>query len=69
MTSHPMVAINGVPPPVVHAGAQVIAAGKWHSMALKADRSVWATGRNNYGQLGDRTKSDTRSFVQVLSGQ
>ena len=69
MTSHPMVAINGVPPSVVHAGAQAIAAGAYHSMALKTDGTVWATGWNRYGRLGDGTTSDKRSFVQVLSGQ
>ena len=65
-----MVAINGVPPSVVHAGAQAIAAaGYEHSMVLKADGTVWATGQNDYGQLGDGTTSDKRSFVQVLSGR
>ncbi|ETR65903.1 MAG: hypothetical protein OMM_13546, partial [Candidatus Magnetoglobus multicellularis str. Araruama] len=30
-----------------------IAAGEYHSLALKNDGSVWAWGRNNHGQLGD----------------
>ena len=64
-----MVAINGVPPSVVHAGAQAIAAGGYHSMVLKADGTVWATGDNRYGQLGDGTTNDKTSFVKVLSGQ
>ena len=64
-----MVAINGVPPSVVHAGAQAIAAGFWHSMVLKADGTVWATGYNGNGQLGDGTTSRKTSFVKVLSGQ
>ena len=64
-----MVAINGVPPSVVHAGAQAIAAGWGHSMVLKTDGTVWATGYNGDGRLGDGTTSDKRSFVKVLSGQ
>ena len=64
-----MVAINGVPPSAVHAGAQAIAAGMWHSMVLKTDGTVWATGYNRYGQLGDGTTRDKRKFVEVFSGQ
>ena len=64
-----MVAINGVPPSVVHAGAQAIAAGESHSMVLKADGTVWATGRNGSGELGDGTTSGKSSFVKVFSGQ
>jgi len=32
---------------------QPIAAGKWHTVAIKADGSLWAWGRNEWGQLGD----------------
>ena len=67
--THKHVAINGVPPSVVHAGAQAIAAGYFHSMALKTDGTVWATGENNAGQLGDGTWVDKGSFVKVFSGQ
>ena len=64
-----MVAIDAVPPSVVHAGAQAITAGYFHSMVLKADGTVWATGWNHFGQLGDGTRSDKSNFVKVLSGQ
>ncbi|MBF0452633.1 MAG: regulator, partial [Candidatus Magnetomorum sp.] len=42
-----------------------IAAGYYHSLAIKEDGSVWAWGRNNYGQLGDGTTTNKSSPVQV----
>ena len=44
-----------------------IAAGGFHSLALKSDGTAWAWGRNSYGQLGDRTTTDRISPVQVSS--
>ena len=29
----------------------------YHVMALREDGTVWAWGRNNYGQLGNRTST------------
>ena len=69
LISRPMLAINGVPPSVVHAGAQAITAGAFHSMVMKGDGTVWATGGNLEGQFGDGTTSDQSSFVKILSGQ
>ena len=63
----PVCAINPVPPSVVHAGAQAIAAGSHHSMVLKTDGSVWGTGKNYYGQLGDGTRTDRKVFKKVVS--
>lgn len=37
--------------------ATKIAASKYHVMVLREDGTVWAWGRNNYGQLGNRTTS------------
>jgi len=36
-------------------GVQAIAAGAWHSCALKTDGSVLCWGRNRMGQVGDNT--------------
>jgi alpha-tubulin suppressor-like RCC1 family protein len=46
-------------------GITAIAAGAYHSLALKDDGTVWAWGDNSQGQLGDNTKTDRASPVQV----
>jgi len=47
-------------------GVIAIAAGYYHSLALKNDGTVWAWGRNNYGQLGIESDAyDSNSPVQV----
>lgn len=43
-----------------------ISAGGQFSLALKADGSVWAWGQNEYGQLGDNTKTNRSFPAQVL---
>ncbi|UED75879.1 RCC1 domain-containing protein [Brevibacillus sp. DP1.3A] len=43
-----------------------IAAGfSLHNLAVKKDGTVWAWGNNNYGQLGDGTKTNRFLPVQV----
>ena len=48
--------------------AHKVAGGCHHTLLLKTDGSVWATGRNEYGQLGDGSNTDRSSFVQIFSG-
>ena len=36
-----------------------------HTVALRNDGTVWAWGRNNWGQLGDRTTTDRHTPVQI----
>jgi len=50
-------------------GVSAIAAGGWHSLAIKPDGSLWAWGRNNHGQLGtgDLVDRDLPEIV-FLSG-
>jgi alpha-tubulin suppressor-like RCC1 family protein len=45
-----------------------ISAGSWHSLFLKTDGTVWATGFNGYGQFGDGSTSNQNRPVQVMSG-
>jgi alpha-tubulin suppressor-like RCC1 family protein len=42
-----------------------VAAGGWHSLALKSDGTVWAWGYNYYGQLGNDSGTDVDRPVQV----
>ena len=42
-----------------------IATGEYHTVALKKDETMWAWGRNNFGQLGDSSTNDRSSPVQV----
>ena len=46
-----------------------VAAGNYHSVAVKADGTLWAWGRNFYGQVGDAgPRIDRFSPVQVGAG-
>jgi alpha-tubulin suppressor-like RCC1 family protein len=52
-------------------GVKAVAAGGYHSLALKNDGTVWAWGYNLYGQLGNGTYTNTSPFgivtpVQVI---
>ena len=51
-------------------GVQDVAAGRYHSLALKNDGTVWTWGDNAFGQLGDGTYTQRTTPVQVsgLSG-
>ena len=54
-------------PSFVLAGdVKAMAAGFAHSMVLKTDGTVWATGWNEIGQLGDNSNVDKNKFVQVV---
>ena len=45
-------------------GVIAISAGRYHSLALKSDGTVWAWGGNNKGQLGDGTTSATGCYCK-----
>jgi alpha-tubulin suppressor-like RCC1 family protein len=48
--------------------AAVAASDGWHSIALAFDGTVWATGWNFHGQLGDGTETSQSSLQPVGSG-
>lgn len=45
--------------------ASMVAAGATHSVLLRNGGTVWATGLNNTGQLGDNTTTQRTAAVQV----
>ena len=47
-------------------GVVAIAAGYFHSLALKGDGTVWAWGSNWYGELGDGSSQNRSTPVQTL---
>ncbi len=42
-----------------------LAAGSYHSLQIETGGTVWAYGRNNYGQLGDGTTTNRTAAKQV----
>jgi alpha-tubulin suppressor-like RCC1 family protein len=48
-------------------GAVAVACGASHSVVLKADGTVWATGLNSSGQLGNGVTAQSTRAVQVLT--
>ena len=40
---------------------------QYHSLYVKNDGSLWAMGRNNYGQLGDGTTTDRSIPIEIES--
>jgi alpha-tubulin suppressor-like RCC1 family protein len=49
----------------VWAAKPQIAAGIEHTLAIKSDGTLWAWGRNDYGQIGDGTTTDKHAPVQI----
>lgn len=45
-----------------------VAAGYWHSLALKNDGTVWAWGANYSGELGNGSTGGTSNFPVQVSG-
>jgi alpha-tubulin suppressor-like RCC1 family protein len=43
-----------------------VSAGGYHTMAIKADGSLWAWGRNKYGQLGDGTINNHSTPIKIM---
>lgn len=67
--------LNRSIPVQVMSGVKAISAGGGqgsglysHSLFLKTDGSVWASGFNDFGELGDGTTTNRSSSVQVMTG-
>ena len=54
---------------IVHTGVRAVATGGKHSLVLRTDGTVWVTGDNSFGQLGDGTTIDKNTFVKLSSGR
>ncbi len=54
------------PAPVRKHHVAYISSGSNHSMILKTDKTLWAVGKNNKGQLGDGSTEQKLSPVQVM---
>ena len=61
VTSTPVPTPTATPEPIT----PMVAAGAFHSLALKSDGTVWAWGDNEDGQLGDGTYTSESTPVQV----
>jgi alpha-tubulin suppressor-like RCC1 family protein len=55
------------PEQIVASGVTAIAAGSEHSLFLKSDGSLWATGGNLFSQLGDGTNNSTNRPEQIVA--
>jgi|GEM_PF-2417527 len=49
-------------------GVTAIAAGNYHTAALKSDGTVWVWGKNDYGQLGDGSTTERYTDLVQVSG-
>ena len=52
---------------IVPGGVDAVSAGGAHSIIVKEDGSLWASGDNEFGQLGDRSTTSRRIFAKVIS--
>ena len=42
-----------------------VSCGAFHTLAIRTDNSLWATGINTDGQIGDGTNNNRTSFVKI----
>jgi len=63
------VAAKSSPVQTIAAGTnwKSVACGRFHTVAIKTDGTLWTWGRNTYGGLGDNTITHRSSPVQTIS--
>jgi len=54
------------PQQLLSSGVSAVAAGTEHSLIVKTDGSLWATGKNESGQLGDNTNETRDTWFKVV---
>lgn len=60
-------AVTGIPVLfVVGSKPEPVSAASFSTFVIKADRTLWATGRNQAGELGTGDRTDQHQLVQVL---
>lgn len=42
-----------------------ISLGKWHSSTMKNDNTIWLSGSNEFGQIGDGTNQNKSNFTKI----
>jgi alpha-tubulin suppressor-like RCC1 family protein len=56
------------PEQIIAGGVAATSAGLWHTLFLKSDGSLWGTGYNYFGELGDGTYTQTNRPEQIVAG-
>jgi alpha-tubulin suppressor-like RCC1 family protein len=57
---------TNLPEQIISSGIIAIAAGHNYSLFLKSNGSLWATGGNFYGQLGDGTSNSSTNIPEQI---
>ncbi len=62
-----VIVTTNFPAQIVASGVADISAGDFHNLFIKSDGSLWAMGRNDFGELGDGTYLSTNVPKQVVA--